>query len=74
MFLVEQSLAGLRSCLRCFYTKHFVQHVQMSHVGEIPKGNIDVQVEKEHVSGQLWAARKGYKSRIKKKKNVRSRD
>lgn len=40
----------------------------MSHVGEIPKGNIDVRVEKEHVSGQLWAARKGYKSRIKKKK------
>lgn len=47
----------------------------MSHVGEIPKGNIDVQVEKEHISGQLWAARKGYKPRIKKKKKkVRSRD
>lgn len=40
----------------------------MSHVGEITKGNIDVQVEKEHVSGQLWAARKGYEPRIKKKK------
>ena len=67
MFLVERSLAGLRHCLAQFLHKTLVQHAQMSHVGGITKGNVDVQGGKEHRSGQLCAARKCHEPRIEKK-------
>lgn len=64
MFLVERSLAGLRRCLAQFLHKTLVQHAQMSHVGGITKGNVDVQGGKRVQKRSAEC----HKPRIKKKK------